>query len=69
MQCWITSFLILQLEKNFQQQHAADPTRMLVKEVLVRGWPERKTQFPVAAKPFWVVWHNLAETDDLLING
>jgi hypothetical protein len=55
--------------EKFAAATAADPTLMLVKEVLVRGWPEHKTQCPVAAKPFWAVRHNLAEVDGLLLNG
>lgn len=42
---------------------------MLVKEILICGWPEHKAQCPVGAKPFWAVRHNLAEADDLLLNG
>lgn len=47
----------------------ADPTLLVVKQLLLRGWPDHKSQCPVAAKPFWAVRHNLAEAEGLLLNG
>ncbi len=54
---------------KFADATAADPTLRLVRELLVRGWPEHKSQCPVAAKPFWSVRHNLADADGLLLHG
>lgn len=54
---------------KFAEATAADPTLLLVKELLRRGWPEHKSQCPVAAKPFWSVRNNLAEADGLLLYG
>ncbi|KZR98147.1 Uncharacterized protein APZ42_006567, partial [Daphnia magna] len=54
---------------KFAAATAADPTLLLIKEILIRGWPEHKAQCPVAAKPFWSVRHHLAEVDGLLLNG
>ena len=54
---------------KFAAATAADPTLQLVREVLLRGWPDHKAQCPIAAKPFWSVRHNLAEADGLLLNG
>ena len=54
---------------KFAEATAADPTLLLVKELLIRGWPEHKSQCPVAAKPFWSVRHNLADADGLLLSG
>ena len=54
---------------KFAAATAADPTLQLVREVLLRGWPDHKAQCPIAAKPFWSVCHNLAEADGLLLNG
>ena len=42
---------------------------MIVKELLLRGWPEHRSQCPVAAKPFWPVRHNMTDTDGLLLYG
>ena len=46
---------------KFAAATAADPTLQLVREVLLRGWPDHKAQCPIAAKPFWSVRHNLVE--------
>ena len=54
---------------RFAEATLADPTLQLVKNLLLRGWPEHKSQCPVQAKPFWIVRHQLAEAEGLLLYG
>lgn len=46
-----------------------DPELQLVKELLLSGWPEKKSHCPIPARPFWNVRHSLSEVDSLILFG
>lgn len=55
--------------EKFAAATRADPTFLLIKELLSKCWPKKKSCCPVAAKPFWGVHHALSEVDGLLLYG
>lgn len=55
--------------EKFAAATRADPTFLFIKVLLSKCWPEQKSCFPVAAKPFWGVHHALFEVDGLLLYG
>lgn len=54
---------------RFAKATADDPTLQLVTQLLIRGWPEKRSHCPQQAKPFWQVRHDLALVDGLVIKG
>ena len=65
----VLDFIIpkISVREKFAAATNADPTLLLVKELLARGWPEHKSRCPVAAKQFWNVRHFLSTVDGLLL--
>lgn len=53
----------------YVQATDADPALKLIKELLVTGWPEKKSHCPLSARPFLNVCHSLIEADGILLYG
>ena len=53
--------------QRFADATAADPTLCLLRSVMEAGWPERRSQCPVAVKPFWSVRCDLAVVDGVVL--
>ncbi|KZR96251.1 Uncharacterized protein APZ42_009513, partial [Daphnia magna] len=54
---------------RYVQATGEDPVLKLIKELLVTGWPEKKSHCPLPARPFWNVRHSLIEADGILLYG
>lgn len=65
----VLDFIIpkVSVREKFAAATNADPTLLLVKELLAKAWPEHKSRCPVAAKQFWNVRHFLTAVDGLLL--
>ena len=48
---------------------AADPTLKSLRETIINGFPNEKTNLPVELRPFWEKRASLAIDDDLIICG
>ncbi|XP_046650516.1 uncharacterized protein K02A2.6-like [Daphnia pulicaria] len=54
---------------RYAKATADDPALQLVKELLLSGWPEKKSHCSIPASPFWNVRHSLSEVDGLILFG
>jgi hypothetical protein len=54
---------------RYAKATADDPALQLVKELLLSGWPEKKSHCSIPARPFWNVRHSLSEVDGLILFG
>jgi hypothetical protein len=52
---------------RYAKATADDPSLQLVKELLLSGWPEKKSHCPIPARPFWNARHSLSEVDGLIL--
>jgi hypothetical protein len=46
-----------------------DPALQLVKELLLSGWPEKKTHCSIPGRTFWNVRHSPSKVDGLIRLG
>jgi hypothetical protein len=61
--------LLRDTRSRYAKATADDPALQLVKELLLSGWPEKKSHCPIPARPFWNVRHSLTEVDGLILFG
>ena len=54
---------------KYVQATEDDPSLVMVKELKVSGWPEKKTHWPLPTKPYRNVRHALSEVDGLVLYG
>jgi hypothetical protein len=61
--------LLSDTRSRYAKATADDPALQLVKELLLSGWPEKKSHYPIPARPFWNVRHSLTEVDGMILFG
>lgn len=52
-----------------QQEKALDATLMTLKDVIIKGYPERRQDIPKALHQYWPFQDELAVEDGLIIKG
>jgi hypothetical protein len=55
--------------EKFASATADDPTLVMVKELIQKGWPEHKKNCHPAARPFWIHRSDLSECKGILLKG
>jgi hypothetical protein len=60
---------IMSTRRRYAEATLVDPTLQSLRSVMKSGWPERKSQCPVAIKPYWPVRHDLSVVDGIILCG
>ena len=55
--------------QRYAEATSLDPTLQLLKSVVRKGWPEKRSQFPAPVKQYWPVKDQLSSVEGVLLYG